>query len=75
MSETADPMSPDASPGQLSKRSGVRRVNNVPVYLLGVVMIAFLVIMMVVAADRAARQKEPEGGGSEKAKRYKTQKR
>ena len=67
MSESADPMSPEASPGQLSKRSGVRRVNNVPVYLLGAVMIAFLVIMMVVAADRAARQKAPEGAGPEKA--------
>lgn len=67
MSETADPMAPDASPGELSKRSGVRRVNNVPMYLLGGVMVAFLVIMMLVAADRAAKQNKPAGGTAEKA--------
>lgn len=67
MSETADQMAPDASPGELSKRSGVRRVNNVPMYLLGGVMVAFLVIMMLVAADRAAKQNKPVGGTAEKA--------
>ena len=67
MSETADPMSPDASPGTVSKKSGVRRVNNVPMYLLGGVMIAFLVVMMLVAADRAARQHAPASGPAEKA--------
>ncbi len=35
-------MSPDASPGQLSKGAGVRRVNNVPLYLLGSTMAIFL---------------------------------
>lgn len=45
-------MSPDASPGQLSKGAGVRRVNNVPLYLLGSAMAIFLVIMASVAANR-----------------------
>jgi hypothetical protein len=32
---TADQMAPDASPGEVSKKSGVRRVNNMPMYILG----------------------------------------
>ncbi|CAI10545.1 mating pair formation protein TrbI (plasmid) [Aromatoleum aromaticum EbN1] len=67
MSETADQMAPEASPGQVSKKSGVRRVNNLPMYLLGGVMVAFLVIMMLVAADRAAKQNAPATGAAEKA--------
>jgi type IV secretory pathway VirB10-like protein len=67
MSETADQMAPDASPGAVSKKSGVRRVNNVPMYLLGGVMVAFLLVMMLVAADRAAKQNEPASGPAEKA--------
>jgi type IV secretion system protein VirB10 len=67
MSETADQMAPEASPAVMSKKSGVRRVNNVPMYLLGGVMVAFLVIMMLVAADRAAKQNKPVGGTTEKA--------
>jgi type IV secretion system protein TrbI len=49
-------MSPAASPGVLSKRTGVRRVNNLPVYLVGGVLVAFLGIMVLVAVDRAAEQ-------------------
>jgi type IV secretion system protein VirB10 len=51
-------MSPAASPGALSKRTGVRRVNNLPVYLVGGVVAAFLVIMVMVAVDRARQQNE-----------------
>jgi type IV secretion system protein TrbI len=50
-----DPMSPAASPGVLSKRTGVRRVNNMPVYLVGGVLTAFLAIMVMVAVDRATQ--------------------
>jgi type IV secretion system protein TrbI len=50
-----DPMSPAASPGALSKRTGVRRVNNLPVYLVGGVLVAFLAIMVMVAIDRATQ--------------------
>lgn len=69
MSEATDQMAPDASPGQVSKKAGVRRVNNMPMYILGGVMGAFLLVMMLVAADRAAQQnapyeREPERAGN-----------
>jgi type IV secretory pathway VirB10-like protein len=51
-----DPMSPDASPGEVSKKPGVRRVNNLPVYIIGTLMSVFLLVMVLVAADRAAQQ-------------------
>jgi len=60
---TTDQMSPAASPGKM----GVRRVNNVPVYLFGAVFGAFLLIMALVAADRAAKQNQPGDGQLEKA--------
>ena len=44
-------------PHELSKHSGVRRVNNLPVYLVGGAVAGFLGIMVVVAADRAAASK------------------
>jgi type IV secretory pathway VirB10-like protein len=53
---TEDLMSPDASPGQAPGKSGVRRVNNLPLYIVGALMCAFLVVMVLVAMDRAARQ-------------------
>jgi type IV secretory pathway VirB10-like protein len=56
MTATTDEMAPNASPGAISKRSGVRRVNNLPMYLLGGVMALFLIVMGLVAADRVARQ-------------------
>src|ERR1043166_7236865 len=54
-----DPMSPAASPGVVSKRTGVRRVNNLPLYLVGGVLAAFLAIMVMVAVDRATQQNKP----------------
>ena len=48
-------MSPEASPAG-PRKSGVRRVNNVPMYLIGGVVLAFIIIMILVAADRAAKQ-------------------
>ena len=63
---TEDQMSPDASPGEVSRKSGVRRVNNLPMYLIGGVMTVFLAIMVLVAADRAAQQNKPNGGPKEK---------
>jgi hypothetical protein len=64
---TEDQMSPDASPGELSRKSGVRRVNNLPVYLVGGVMTVFLAIMVLVAADRAAQQNKPNAGRRRRA--------
>ena len=54
--ENEDTMSPDMSPGEVSGRSGVRRVNNLPLFLVGGATLTFLVIMVLVAADRAAKQ-------------------
>jgi type IV secretion system protein VirB10 len=54
--KTEDLMSPDASPGQAPSKSGVRRVNNLPLYIVGALMCAFLVVMVLVAMDRAAQQ-------------------
>src|SRR5688572_25525863 len=55
--KASDAMSPDASPGTLG--SGVRRVNNLPVYILGGVVGTFLLVMTVVASSRAAKQDAP----------------
>lgn len=66
MSEATE-MASDSSPGQVSKKTGVRRVNNVPMYLLGGILVAFVIMMMLVAADRAAQQNAPASGPSERA--------
>lgn len=55
MSEQPDPMAPGASPLALAKPSGVRRVNNLPLVLIGAVLALFLLIMALVAAERAAK--------------------
>ncbi|MGJ0492651.1 TrbI/VirB10 family protein [Methylobacter sp.] len=55
MAGEIDNMAPDASPG-----AGVRRVNNLPMYIIGGVVAAFLFMMALVAADRAAKQNEGE---------------
>lgn len=54
-----DLMSPAASPGRKSARSGVRRVNNLPVYIVVGGLAIFLLIMVLVASDRAAQQRRP----------------
>ena len=54
-----DPMSPAASPGKKSSRSGVRRVNNLPVYIVVGGLGIFLLIMALVAMDRASQQRRP----------------
>ena len=67
MSDNKDEMAPDSSPGGGAKKSGVRRVNNLPVYLLGTVLLLFLLVMGLVAADRSAKQNAPVAGPKEKA--------
>lgn len=66
MSKANDAMSPDASPGKLNRSSGVRRVNNWPMYIIGAATAIFLLIMMLVAADRSGEQSEPKDKKSEK---------
>ncbi|TWI62552.1 type IV secretion system protein VirB10 [Pseudoduganella lurida] len=52
-------MSPDHSPRRIPARTGVRRVNNLPVYIVGGLLAIFLTIMATVAADRAEKQARP----------------
>jgi len=56
MSETDDQMAPEASPGSVGKKAGVRRVNNMPVYIIGGILGAFLLMMVFVAMERASQQ-------------------
>ncbi|HDS1755763.1 MULTISPECIES: TrbI/VirB10 family protein [Pseudomonas] len=67
MSNMNDVMSPDASPGKLNRSSGVRRVNNWPMYIIGGAAMVFLLIMLMVAADRAENQNKPVEKEAEKA--------
>lgn len=62
MSDQVDQMAPDASPGDLQRKSGVRRLNDRPLYILGAVLAAFLLVMMLVAIDRAAKQNAKQAG-------------
>lgn len=56
---TDERMAPEASPGTVTKRSGVRRVNNLPIYILSGIIVAFLLVIVMVAMDRAAKQRAP----------------
>ena len=57
-------MSADASPETISS-SGVRRVNNLPIYIVVGIMLVFLLIMMVVAINRS----EPQDSNNTEEKR------
>ena len=46
-------LSPDTSPDTVGKSIGVRRVNNLPLYIFGAIMLIFMLLMMVVAMNRA----------------------
>lgn len=67
MGATDDQMLPESSPGQASARSGVRRVNNFPVYIVGGLLSVFLLIMVLVASDRAAQKNRPAAENEIKA--------
>jgi type IV secretion system protein VirB10 len=53
MSLDSQLLSPDVSPHTVSKSAGVRRVNNRPLYIVGAIMLIFMLLMMVVAINRA----------------------
>lgn len=65
-------MSPEASPDQAGGRIGVRRVNNMPMYIVGAVMTAFFLVMVLVASNRAAKQKQPTKVAAEKVENTST---
>ncbi|HEX8883981.1 MAG TPA: conjugal transfer protein TrbI, partial [Noviherbaspirillum sp.] len=50
-----DPMSPEASPQRVPPGAGVRRVNDLPAYIVVTLMGLFLVVMALVAMDRSAK--------------------
>lgn len=47
-------MSPDESPNTAKPKTGVRKVNNLPLMLFGVVILGFVLVMAYVAAQRAS---------------------
>jgi type IV secretory pathway VirB10-like protein len=59
-------MLPETSPGAPNK-AGVRKVNNMPVYIIGGLIGIFLLVMMLVAADRAEQQNRPADRIAERA--------
>jgi len=59
-------MSPDASPGEATPNTGIRRVNNLPMYIVGGLLTVFLIVMVLVAADRAAKQNRQVSAKDEK---------
>ena len=66
---TEDLMSPDASPGEATPNTGVRRVNNLPMYIVGGLLTVFLIVMVLVAADRAEKQNRQASAKEEKLDR------
>lgn len=56
--ENADLLSADFSPGVLNEKVGVRRVNNRPLYLLAAGLAIFLIIIGMVAYDRADKSQK-----------------
>jgi type IV secretory pathway VirB10-like protein len=59
-------MSPDASPSEVTPNTGVRRVNNLPMYIVGGLLTVFLIVMVLVAADRAEKQNRQASAKEEK---------
>jgi type IV secretion system protein VirB10 len=59
-------MSPDASPNEASPNTGIRRVNNLPMYIVGGLITVFLIVMVLVAADRAEKQNRQTSAKEEK---------
>ena len=66
MSKSDDMLSPHNSPTELGKRSGVRRVNNLPLYIAGGVGVLFLLIMGSVGFDKANPKPEPSQEAKDK---------
>lgn len=57
---TVDLLSPTASPSGVGKgvgrKTGVRRVNNLPLYIVGAALVLFVTAVALVAVDRANKQ-------------------
>lgn len=51
-------LSPDTSPDTVAKSVGVRRVNNLPLYIFGAIMLIFMLLMGIVATNRATERNQ-----------------
>ncbi len=63
----ANPMSSQASPDVVPTRAGVRRVNNLPIFIVVGIMLVFLLTMMIVAMNRANQQHQTSSDDNTKA--------
>jgi len=59
-------MSPEASPGGERLRTGVRRVNNWPLYIGGIAVAGFMLMIALVMIDRANRAQEQDAEAAKK---------
>ncbi|MDN7880116.1 TrbI/VirB10 family protein [Burkholderia aenigmatica] len=59
-------MSPEASPG--SVKTGTRRVNNMPLMIIGAVAMVFLMVLLAVGVQRAAQQQAALDAPAQKTK-------
>ena len=59
MSTHSKLLSPDSSPDVVTKSIGVRRVNNLPIVIFGAIMLIFMLLMMIVAMNRASERNQP----------------
>ena len=59
-------MSPEASPGGEKLRTGVRRVNNWPLYIGGIGVAGFMLMIALVMIDRANRQQAQDAEADKK---------
>ena len=57
-------LSPDSSPDVVAKNVGVRRVNNLPIVIFGAIMLIFMLLMMIVAMNRAAERGQYDFDGN-----------
>ena len=59
MSTHSKLLSPDSSPDVVTKSVGVRRVNNLPIVIFSAIMLIFMLLMMIVAMNRASERNQP----------------
>jgi hypothetical protein len=64
MSTNSKLLSPDSSPDVVTKNVGVRRVNNLPIVIFGAIMLIFMLLMMIVAMNRAAERGQYDFDGN-----------
>jgi len=58
MSTHSKLFSSNSSPQRVDKTAGVRRVNNLPIVIFGAIMVVFMLLMMIVAMNRAAERNQ-----------------